>query len=120
MTYIGESDRALIDRTLRAAMDPGSILVEDLDWFVREVVAYYKLYDHHEVWTEVGARALGVWLIARLAAAAVTANDVDMGEGAPSADCSFEGHDLDDGVCNRCGDVIDCGCAFRGHGFRHE
>lgn len=39
----------------------------DVERFVREVVAYYKLYDHQEVWNERGARALGKWLVARLA-----------------------------------------------------
>lgn len=29
-------------------------------------------------------------------------------------------HDLDDsGTCRGCGEVVDCGCPFRGHGFRH-
>ena len=38
----------------------------DVDWFVAEVVAYYKIYDHHDVWRESGARALGEWLRTRL------------------------------------------------------
>ena len=39
----------------------------DVDWFTHEVVAYFKLYDHHDIWRESGARRLGEWLKVRRA-----------------------------------------------------
>ena len=47
----------------------------DVEWFVREVIAYYKLYDHSEVWNERGARSLGKWLAVRLATPAPTTEE---------------------------------------------
>ena len=47
----------------------------DAEWFVREVIAYYKLYDHSEVWNERGARSLGKWLAVRLATPAPTTEE---------------------------------------------
>lgn len=34
----------------------------DVEWFTSEVVAYYKIFDFHDVWTAKGARRLGEWL----------------------------------------------------------
>ena len=49
----------------------------DVDWFTHEVVAYFKLYDHHDIWRESGARRLGEWLKVRRATPDAPADGLD-------------------------------------------
>jgi hypothetical protein len=57
---------ALVNDLLAATPAPDTGAEERLRAaLIREIVAYYKLYDHQEVWNERGATALVDWLMAR-------------------------------------------------------